>query len=42
MNLESKKIFVMGERDGIQAQAIGECLKSVGAEVIYMETQCFV
>jgi betaine reductase len=42
MDLKSKKIFVLGERDGVPAPAIEECLNSIGAEVIYKDTQCFV
>jgi enoyl-[acyl-carrier-protein] reductase (NADH) len=42
MELKGKKMFVLGERDGVQALAIAECLKAAGAEVVYMDTQCFV
>lgn len=42
MELKGKKVVVLGERDGVQAQAIGECMKAAGAEIIYMDTQCFV
>jgi glycine reductase len=42
MLLEGKKVFVVGERDGVPAPAIAECLKTAGAEVVYMDTQCFV
>jgi betaine reductase len=42
MDLTSKKVFVLGERDGVPAPAIEECVKAVGAEVIYKDTQCFV
>jgi glycine reductase len=40
--LIGKKIFVLGERDGVSAPAIAECLKDTGAEIIYMGTECFV
>jgi glycine reductase len=42
MLLEGKKVFIVGERDGVPAPAIAECVKTAGAEVIYMDTQCFV
>lgn len=42
MDLKNKKVFVLGERDGIPAPAIEECIKAVGATVIYKDTQCFV
>jgi glycine reductase len=42
MELKDKKVIVLGERDGVQAHAIAECLKAAGAEIIYMDTQCFV
>jgi glycine reductase len=42
MQLKGKKVFVLGERDGVQAQAIAECIKATGAEIVYMDTQCFV
>jgi len=42
MELKGKKVFVLGERDGVQAQAIAACVEAAGAEVIYADTQCFV
>lgn len=42
MELKGRKMFILGERDGVQAQAVGECMKAAGAEVVYMDTQCFV
>lgn len=42
MNLKQKKVFVLGERDGVPAPAIVECMKATEAEVIFVETQCFV
>ena len=42
MKLKGKKMIVLGERDGVAAQAIAECLKASQAEIVYMETQCFV
>jgi glycine reductase len=42
MMLNGKKIFVLGERDGVPAPAIAECLKATEGEIIYMGTECFV
>lgn len=42
MELTNKKIFVLGERDGIPAPAIEKCIEAIGAEIIYKDTQCFV
>ena len=33
--LKDKKIIVIGDRDGIHGQAIDECLKSIGAEILF-------
>jgi len=40
--LQNKKVFVIGERDGVPAPAVGECVTAAGGQVIYMDTQCFV
>lgn len=40
--LKGKKVFVLGERDGVPAPAIAECLEATEAEIIYMGTECFV
>jgi betaine reductase len=42
MVLEKKKVFVIGERDGVPAPAVAACVKASGADVIFMDTQCFV
>lgn len=42
MELKGKKVFILGERDGVPALAIEECLKDVGVEIIFKDTQCFV
>jgi len=39
--LEGKKIIAIGDKDGISAPAIEVCLKSAGAEVIFLETECY-
>jgi hypothetical protein len=40
--LKDKKIIVIGDRDGIPGPAIDECLKSIGAEILFSSTECFV
>lgn len=40
--LKDKKIIVIGDRDGIPDPAIDECLKSIGAEILFSSTECFV
>lgn len=40
--LYGKKVIALGERDGIPGEAIAECAKSAGAEVIFSSTECFV
>lgn len=42
MKLDGKRVLAIGERDGVNAAAIEACVRSVGAEVIYAETLCFV
>ena len=42
MQLKGKQVLAIGERDGVSGPAIEECVKSAGAEVLYVETQCFV
>ena len=40
--LNGKKDIIIGDRDGIPGQAIAECAKSAGADVIFSSTECFV
>ena len=40
--LKGKKVIIIGDRDGIPGQAIEECVKTAGAEVIFSSTECFV
>lgn len=42
MNLIGKKVFVLGERDGVPAEAIAHCINAAGAEIVYTATECFV
>lgn len=40
--IEGKNVIIIGDRDGIAGQAIGECVKNAGAEVLLSSTECFV
>jgi len=40
--LKDKKLIIIGDRDGIPAPAIEECLKDIDAQVVFSSTECFV
>lgn len=40
--LDGKKVIIIGDRDGIPAQAVEACLDGINAEVVYASTECFV
>jgi betaine reductase len=42
MDLKGKKVIALGERDGIQGEAIGKVAASAGADVVLEVTHCFV
>jgi glycine reductase len=42
MTLEGKKVIALGERDGVPGPAIAMCVESAGADVVFVETECFV
>jgi betaine reductase len=42
MELKGKKVFIIGERDGVPAPAIAACVQAAGGEIVFMDTQCFV
>lgn len=42
MMLDGKKVIALGERDGVAGPAIAECVRSAGADVVFVETECFV
>ena len=42
MELKRKKVIAVGERDGVQGNAIARCAESAGAEVVLELTHCFV
>lgn len=39
---DQKKLIIIGDRDGIPAPAIAECLKGIDTEVVFASTECFV
>lgn len=39
---EGKKVIIVGDRDGIPAPAISQCLDGTGAEIVFASTECFV
>jgi len=39
---DDKKIIIIGDRDGIPAPAIEECLKDTSADIVFSSTECFV
>ena len=42
MDLRSKKIIILGDRDGVPGPAIETCVRSAGAEVVFSTPECFV
>ena len=42
MELRGRKVIALGERDGVQGTAIGNCARNAGAEVVLEMTHCFV
>lgn len=40
--LNGKKIIVLGDRDGVPAPAIEQCLSSLDVEIVFSSTECFV
>ena len=42
MDFQGKKVIAIGERDGIQGTVISDVAQSLGAEVVFTITQCFV
>ncbi len=39
---EGKKVIIIGDRDGIPAPAVEECLKPLNCEIAFASTECFV
>ena len=42
MLLKDKKVIILGDRDGVPVQAIEECVKPLGTDVVFSSTECFV
>ena len=42
MDLNGKRVIVIGERDGVPGPAIEACIRSAGATPVLVQTQCFV
>ena len=42
MELRGKKVIALGERDGVPGQAIADCVRTAGADVVFWQTECFV
>jgi glycine reductase len=42
MELKGKKVIAIGDRDGVPAPVIEECMKTTGAEILFGTTECFV
>lgn len=40
--LKGSKAVILGDRDGIPGPAIAECVKSAGADIAFVTTECFV
>ena len=39
MKLDGKKVIALGERDGVPGPAIADCVRTAGADVIFVETE---
>jgi len=42
MELKSKRVIAIGEREGVQGPSLKALAESAGAEVVFSVTQCFV
>jgi glycine reductase len=42
MELRGMKVIALGERDSVSGEAIAACLRTAGADVVMIETECFV
>ncbi len=42
MDLSGKRVIALGERDGVQGDAIGKIARAAGADVVLEVTHCFV
>jgi betaine reductase len=42
VELKGKKVIAVGDRDGVQGMAIGNCAAAAGGEVVLALTECAV
>jgi glycine/sarcosine/betaine reductase complex component A len=42
MELRGKKVIALGERDCVPGETIAEVVRTAGAEVVLVQTECFV
>ena len=42
MELRGRKVIAIGERDGVPGEAIAEIASAAGADVVLVQTECFV
>jgi glycine/sarcosine/betaine reductase complex component A len=42
VEIRGKRVIALGERDGVPGNAIADCMRSAGADVVLAETECFV
>ena len=42
MDLKNKRVIAIGERDGVQGEVIRDVATTLGANVVFTITQCFV
>ena len=39
---EGKKVIILGDRDGVPAPSIEQCLSSLNVDIALSTTECFV
>jgi glycine reductase len=39
--LKNKKLIIIGDKDGVTASAIEQCLKDSEAEIVFSADECF-
>jgi glycine reductase len=42
VQLDGKRLIILGERDGVPAPVIEQAIAGLGGEIAYAATQCFV
>jgi glycine reductase len=41
-DIKGRKVIALGERDGVSGPAIATCVEAIGAELVFVATECFV